>query len=126
MPTIFGASLTATVIAAALMTLLPGGGKIESPHVLKAAKSAVESAPEFIQTTSPQGSLADQLKVLIRPRLPSEMAFIAMVVQRVDNGTLPRDLVVSTMLWARQKQPYPYPYFERGLRLRASAVGIQL
>jgi hypothetical protein len=34
--------------------------------------------------------------------------------------------VQSTFLWARPKKPYPFPYFENGLRLRAAKRGISL
>jgi hypothetical protein len=44
----------------------------------------------------------------------------------VDQGKLPRDLVYSTFGWARKKRPYPFPYFERGLKKRAARIGIEV
>jgi hypothetical protein len=67
-----------------------------------------------------------QLEKGLRARLPREFDFIDHVVGMVDNNQLPRDLVQSTFLWARAKKPYPFPYFESGLRLRAARRGINL
>jgi hypothetical protein len=39
---------------------------------------------------------------------------------------LPYDLVQSTFMWARVKRPYPFPYFETGLRTRAARQGIKI
>jgi len=67
-----------------------------------------------------------QLEKGLKARLPREFDFIDHVVGMVDNNQLPRDLVQSTFLWARPKKPYPFPYFENGLRLRAAKRGISL
>ena len=78
---------------------------------------------------SPEGaavSLRIQLEAGLRARLPSEFAFIDRVVTMVDQNRLPRDMVHSTFLWARNKKPYPFPYFESGLRTRAAKQGIKL
>ena len=70
--------------------------------------------------------LKDQLEKGLKARQPAEFDFVAKVVALVDVGRLPRDLVESTFLWARKKRPYPFPYFERGLKVRAAQRGIQL
>ena len=73
--------------------------------------------------------LKDQLEKGLKARRPEEFAFIADVVSRVENDTLPRSLVDSTFLWARKKATgriRPYQYFESGLRLRAKRIGIDL
>jgi hypothetical protein len=62
----------------------------------------------------------------LRARRPVEFAFIAQVMELVDDGTLPRSVVESTFLWARKKRPYPYPFFEQGLKERAKKLGISL
>jgi hypothetical protein len=95
-----------------------------------AAAAAVGSAKA--QTTSRgEGntlklSLKQQLNAGLLARTPQEKAFNANVVKLVDDGTLPLSLVQSTFLWARNKQPYPMPYFERALRARAKKSGIKL
>ena len=47
--------------------------------------------------------LKDTLEKGLRARRPAEFDFIAKVVDFVDDGKLPRSLVMSTFLWARQK-----------------------
>ena len=69
-------------------------------------------------------TLKQQLKFGLLARTPSENAFIDEVVEKVDQGDLPRSLVNSTFLWARRKQPYPMPYFEQALKARAKQAGI--
>jgi hypothetical protein len=70
--------------------------------------------------------LQEQLEDGLKARLPREFEFIDRVVSLVQQGRLPLDLVKSTFQWARAKRPYPFPYFERGLRLRAAKLGITL
>ena len=69
-------------------------------------------------------NLQEQLEKGLRARLPQEFAFIDRVVKMVEKGKLPLDLVRSTFDWARDKRPYPFPYFERGLKKRAARIGI--
>ncbi len=70
--------------------------------------------------------LKDQLEGGLKARLPREFAFIAQVVEKVESGDLPTEMVLGTFHWARRKRPYPFPYFERALRLRAAKEGIDL
>jgi hypothetical protein len=76
--------------------------------------------------SGPTVDLRIQLEKGLKARLPREFAFIDHVIGMVDSNQLPRDLVQSTFLWARAKKPYPFPYFENGLRLRAARQGIRL
>ena len=63
----------------------------------------------------------------LKARRPVEFQFVAQVVAKVEDGTLPRSLVNSTFLWARNnKQPYPFPYFQQALKVRAKKVGVAL
>jgi hypothetical protein len=71
-------------------------------------------------------SLKETLVFGLRPRTPDDTAFIEMVVGRVEARTLPLTLVIETYRWAQNKRPYPYPFFERGLRIRARQAGIEL
>jgi hypothetical protein len=70
-------------------------------------------------------TLKDQLNTGLLARTPQERKFNDKVVALVQQGTLPYSLVQSTFLWARRKQPYPMPYFERALRVRAKSAGIK-
>jgi len=62
----------------------------------------------------------------LKARRPVEFQFIAQVVELVDNGTLPSSVVITTFLWARRHRPFPFPYFEFGLRNQATQLGIAL
>jgi hypothetical protein len=76
--------------------------------------------------TSTVPTLKDTLDNGLKARLPSEFAFIANVVAKVDDGTLPLSLVESTFLWARKKPSHPFQYFQQGLTLRAQKIGVPL
>jgi hypothetical protein len=71
--------------------------------------------------------LEDRLKTGLKVRRPEEDAFIEEVARLVRAGELPAKLVDSTYLWALQRQQkYPYPLFERALRIQASRIGVEL
>ena len=71
------------------------------------------------------GKVADlktQLESGLRARRPQEFRFIARVVRLVERKRLTMKIVQETFHWARRKRPYPYPYFERAMKIRAFAV----
>lgn len=70
--------------------------------------------------------LKEQLETGLKARRPSEFAFIARVVQLVDQGVLPRRTVDGTFLWARRKRRHPFQYFERAMKVRAKRLRIKL
>jgi len=72
-------------------------------------------------------SLADRLKTGLKARRPEEKEFLDQVAHLVRTGALPAKLVDSTYLWAIQRQQkYPYPLFERALRMQADRLGVEL
>jgi hypothetical protein len=72
-------------------------------------------------------SLEDQLKTGLKARRPEEKEFIEEVARLVNAGKLPRKLVDSTFMWAlRRRTNYPFPAFERALRLQADQLGVDL
>jgi hypothetical protein len=73
-----------------------------------------------------QVNFKQQLEQGLYARRPEEFAFIARVVRMVELNQLSRLLVDSTFQWARKKRPYPYVYFERGLKVRAARLGINV
>jgi hypothetical protein len=70
--------------------------------------------------------LKEQLKFGLRARTRHDFEFIDRVVAKVRSKALSMEMVESTFLWARRKQPYPFPYFERALRIRAAEAGIDI
>jgi hypothetical protein len=96
-------------------------------------------APTFAQSSGGaavnagrQVSLKDQLTFGLMVRTKAEREFIDLVVRRVDEGVLPRPLVDSTFLWARQRAAQrrdsgairPMIYFRPGLIARAKLMKI--
>lgn len=81
-----------------------------------------------------QLDLKDQLTYGLRAFTPGDKLFIDKVVLAVEQGQLPRRLVDSTFLWARQRAEQrswtrrlrPMVYFQPGLTLRAKRIGVTL
>lgn len=69
------------------------------------------------------------LKAGLRARRPVEFAFIALVVDMVRNGKLPKELVQKAFVWVRnnkKKERYPAVWFEFALRALAAREGITI
>ena len=81
------------------------------------------------QEPEPRGvaTLKETLRFGLKARRPVEFEFIDLVVQKVEQKLLPRDMVLSAMTYAQMKnKERPYPYFEFGLKKRAAAIGVEL
>jgi hypothetical protein len=87
--------------------------------------------------TSTQGrqlSLADQLRTGLKAKTKADHGLLAAVVKAVEEGRLPRSLVDSTFLWARERakrrskrrELRPIVYFQPALVLRAKKLGLKL
>ncbi|HEY5311237.1 MAG TPA: hypothetical protein VIK18_01915, partial [Pirellulales bacterium] len=59
--------------------------------------------------------LQGQLEKGLKARRPVEFAYIAQIVELVEDGDLPRDLVDSTFGWARKKRTKRLQYFQFAL-----------
>jgi len=70
--------------------------------------------------------LTEQLNSGLKSRLPADFAFVDRVVALVEQDVLPIGMVTGTFQWARKKKPYPFPYFERAMRLRAAQIGVEI
>ncbi len=92
------------------------------------------------QSTGPTGTqgrkvaLVDQLRVGLKVKTKADKVFVNAVVLAVQQGKLPRRLVDSTFLWARnrskqrsgKRQLRPMIYFQPALTLRAKRLGLIL
>lgn len=77
--------------------------------------------------TQGEPTLKEILEKGLLLRRQYEFDFIAVVLNKVDNGELPRDLTLAIFQWARRKRArYPFPYFQRALQLRAEELGVEL
>jgi hypothetical protein len=81
-----------------------------------------------------QITLRDQLRTGLKAFTPADLAFIDLVVLRVNQGVLPKAIVDSTFLWARRRVQSTHPryrqrpivYFQPALVLRARKLAIEL
>ncbi|NDC55072.1 MAG: hypothetical protein EBZ74_12600 [Planctomycetia bacterium] len=102
------------------------------PLPLAVALTLCSAAPLAATAAEPAAAgsvvdLADRLKAGLRARQPDEFAFLDEVAARVRAGELPGTLVDSTFVWALKRQrKYPYPAFERALRIQAGRIGVEL
>lgn len=86
------------------------------------------------QNQGRQVTLRQQLTVGLKAVTKPDLAFVDKVVKAVEMGVLPRKLVDSTFLWARDRaarKSYtrrlrPMVYFQPGLILRAKRLGVKL
>jgi hypothetical protein len=84
-----------------------------------------------------QATLNETLRSVLKCRRPQEFAFVNLVTDKVDQGQLPKAMVLSMMDWARRRatqesaggrrtNEIPFPYFQEGLRRQAAAIGVDL
>ncbi|MGC3969536.1 MAG: hypothetical protein QM775_19905 [Pirellulales bacterium] len=68
-----------------------------------------------------------ELELGLKARRPTDFAFIATVVARVESGKLPQNIVNETFDFARkQSRQYPFIYFQFALRKRTEKLGVVL
>jgi len=115
------------VIAAALVTLATAG-------TLPAQKDSVERVTLTPGKVQRPISLRDRLVVGLQARLKSEVAFVDLVVARVQTGDLPQRVVDETFFWARARGAAlrrgrtrrPIIYFKPAMEARAKRLGVEL
>lgn len=84
-----------------------------------------------------QANLNETLRSVLKCRRPQEFAFVDLVTAKVDQGQLPKAMVLSMMDWAKRRatkeatggrrtNEIPFPYFQEGLRRQAAAIGVDL
>jgi len=109
-----------------------------------AAGSALQAQqpprPAPVQAGSPSGregrqvSFFDQLRVGLKAKTKEDIAFLQLVVLRVNEGKLPRKMVDATFLWARNRHKSrpanhrlrPIVYFKAALEVQAKKIGVVL
>lgn len=81
-----------------------------------------------------QVNLYDMLRVGLKAKTKADFEYIAEVVQKVEQGKLPRDMVDSSFLYARYRyrthpgshKLRPMVYFQPSLSARAKKIGVIL
>jgi hypothetical protein len=72
-------------------------------------------------------ALRDLLANGLKCRKDEEFQFVDLVVARVEEGKLSRDMVKSIFIWARRKNSqFPFPYFQRAMRIIADRLEVDL
>ena len=119
-----------TLLTFAILALLASAGEGSAKELGNGDRTCwpatSATAPESSPVAVDVADLQEQLETGLRARRPEEFAFLARVVQFVEQGQLPLKLVKETFLWARERDRYPYPYFERAIKIRAARIGVQL
>lgn len=117
------------VVIATIACLAAGGARL-----------AAQETGRPVRPSDPKGrggrqiSLRDQLRVGLKAVTDADFAFIDLVVTRVNQNVLPKELVNSTFLYARKRVETrdgrylkrPMVYFQPALVLRARALGVAL
>lgn len=113
--------LTKTFIA--VLILVSGAGVAIAQEGAGAAETEGRKLP-----------LKEQLTLGLKATTKEDKEFISLVVQKVEQGTLPRPLVDSTFLWARERANRkshsrslrPIVYFKPALAARAKMMHLTL
>jgi len=72
-------------------------------------------------------NLNETLRSVLKCRRQDEFAFVESVATKVDQGDLPKEMVLSMMQWSKERRPeFPFPYFKEGIKRRAAKIGVQL
>lgn len=98
------------------------------PFALGLAAVAHGAAPAASGSgASSKYNLQKQLELGLKARRDSDFRYIANVVSRVENGTLPRKIVDQAFLYSRARsRDYPLVYFQTTLKLLAKKAGVTL
>ncbi len=72
-------------------------------------------------------TLEQRLKFGLKARRPEEFEYLGKVVDFVEAGVLPQELVDQSFFWVRKNKPntnFPFIYFEQVLRLQGKRAGV--
>ena len=123
--------LRLSVVAASAITLVVG---IAIARAQQAPLPKPVQGSDAADRSGRKVGLKDQLRVGLNATTKADIAFIDLVVLKVNQGRLPRNMVDSTFLWARSRwktrptahRLRPIVYFQPALTARAKAIGVTL
>jgi len=88
---------------------------------------AVAGGDRLAEGDEKKADLNETLRSVLKCRRSEEFAFVESVANKVNQGDLPKDMVLSMMKWATERRPeFPFPYFKEGIKKRAAKIGVQL
>lgn len=104
------------VLQLATLPVALGGASLQAAAP-KAAGSGASSKYTFQK----------QLETGLKARRDADFQYIANIVAKVENGTLPRKIVDQAFIYSRAKNPqYPLIYFQFTIRELAKKAGVTL
>ena len=99
--------------------------------MLSAATLEIQARADDVAPATEDGktavTLESRLTTGLTARRPEDVEFVERVAEMVRTGQLPAKVVDSTFLWAiRRRQSYPFPAFQKALRIQADRLGIAI
>jgi hypothetical protein len=99
--------------------------------MLSAATLEIQARADDVAPATEDGktavTLESRLTTGLKARRPEDVEFVERVAEMVRTGQLPAKVVDSTFLWAiRRRQSYPFPAFQKALRIQADRLGIAI
>jgi hypothetical protein len=122
------------VIWACLLAVIAGLIVATAVSAQQPIKQTPIQASDKSDSEGRQVSLFDQLRVGLKAKTGEDIAFLHLVVLKVNQGVLPRKMVDATFLWARNRYKHrptnhrlrPIVYFKPGLQAQAKKIGVVL
>ncbi len=109
----------------ALLFAASVAGVLSGP--VPAVKAQAEDVAPATDGEKPALTLESRLTTGLKARRPEDVEFVERVAEMVRAGQLPAKVVDSTFLWAiRRGRSYPFPAFQRALRIQADRLGITI
>jgi len=130
----------------ALMVLIASCASLFAEAWLRAGENSDQPLPELPYSAGPEtlpegddelvlpnetvGAFTADLKARLekdlKVRLPEDFKFVELVIELVENDTLPLKLVNRCYLWARKQPNYQFQHFQRAVRKQAREIGVEV
>ena len=94
--------------------------------VLSCDQVRAQDGPVVAQTGDGELTLRELLEKDLRARREMEFTFIQRVVDRVEEKKIPLDTVMTMYRWSKHKSRRPYQYFEKGMKVQAARLNVDL
>ena len=82
--------------------------------------------PVVSSTRDGELTLRELLEKDLRAKRDVELTFIQRVVDRVEEEKIPLKTVMIMYKWSKSKSNRPYQYFEKGMKVQAKRLGVDL
>lgn len=89
-------------------------------------EASAQDGPIVGETLNGELTLRELLEKDLRARREVEFTFIQRVVDRVEEKKIPLDTVMTMYRWSKKKSRRPYQYFEKGMKVQAKRLGVDL